>query len=90
MENNLFIIYIIQKYKEKNNLTLPFLINKFIDNDKYNNLNDIVFYKLYIRDSSYYDENDENNIDNIYVKCKKYSNVLNRFVYRYKLKKAIK
>ena len=53
-------------------------------------LTDLAFYKLYVCDNMSNDIVNIISIELIYIKLKKIKNILNRFIYNYKIKKSIK
>tara|TARA_B100001093_G_scaffold520471_1_gene616357 strand:+ start:9494 stop:10909 length:1416 start_codon:yes stop_codon:yes gene_type:complete len=72
----------------------PPLINFFVElgMNKENNISCVAFYKRFILENSdgTFDVNDIDKIEDLYIKAKGYLNSLNRLIYKYKLKKAIK
>ena len=53
-------------------------------------LTDLAFYKLYVCDNTSNDIVNIISIELIYIKLKRIKNILNRFIYNYKIKKSIK
>ena len=93
MNDTQTIINILNKLKDMYDDDPP-LLQFFLElgMNNHSNISCIAFYKRFILENTDKDftEEDIKKIENLYVKSKKYLNILNRLVYNYKIKKAIK